>query len=55
MVQPSAHLSPGHLVAAVEKIVAAPSVVVSETASVGELRQNVDSVEAAIRDGGMRD
>jgi len=54
MVQRYAHLSPGHLAAAVEKIVAAPSVVVSETASVGELRQNFESVEAAIRDGGMR-
>jgi len=54
MVQRYAHLSPGHLAAAVEKIVAAPSVVVSETASVGELRQNFDSVEAAIPDGGMR-
>jgi len=43
MVQRYAHLSPGHLAAAVEKIVAAPSVVVSETASVGELRENFDS------------
>ena len=38
MVKRYAHLSPGHLVAAVEKIVAAPAVVVLETASVSELR-----------------
>ena len=54
MIQRYAHLSPGHLAAAVEKIVAAPSIVVSEPASVGELRQNFDSVETAIREGGVR-
>jgi len=55
IIQQDAHLAPGHLAAAVEKIVAAPSVVVSETASIGELRQNFESAETTVREEEMRD
>ena len=54
MVQRYAHLSPGHLAAAVEKIVAVPAVVASEAVNVRELRQNFDSAERATRERGVR-
>lgn len=47
MVQRYAHLSPGHLVAAVEKIVPAPTEVILGTTSATELRRNLDSVSTA--------
>jgi len=47
MVQRYAHLSPGHLVAAVERIVPAPTEVVLGTASATELGRNLNSVAAA--------
>jgi integrase len=50
MVQRYAHLSPGHLVAAVEKIVAVPTVVVPGAVSVPELRRNFDSAKTASRE-----
>jgi integrase len=50
MVQRYAHLSPGHLVAAVEKIVAVYAVVVPGAVSVPELRRNFDSAETAPRE-----
>lgn len=43
MVQRYAHLSPGRLVAAVEKIAQVPAVVASSTVSAVELRENLDS------------
>jgi site-specific recombinase XerD len=49
MVQRYAHLSPGHLVAAVEKIVAVPSVAAPGGVSVPEVRRNFDSVETGSR------
>jgi integrase len=54
MVQRYAHLSPGHLVAAVEKIVAVPAVVAPEAASVRELRHNFDSAERAAHEAEVR-
>ena len=54
MVQRYAHLSLGHLAAAVEKIVAVPSAVVPETASVREVRQNFDSGRSATREEEVR-
>ena len=49
MVQRYAHLSLGHLAAAVEKIVVAP-----EAVSVRELRHNFDSAERAAREAEVR-
>jgi hypothetical protein len=43
MVQRYAHLSPGHLVAAVEKIVPMPAVVAQGTVSAVQLRQDFDA------------
>jgi hypothetical protein len=54
MVQRYAHLSPGHLAAAVEKIIPVPAVVASEAVSVRELRQDFDSGESASRETGVR-
>ena len=54
MVQRYAHLSPGHLVAAVEKIVAVPAVVAPEAVSVRELRHNFDSAERAAHEAEVR-
>ena len=54
MVQRYAHLSPDHLAAAVEKIVAVPAVVASEAVNVREHRQNFDSAESASRHRGVR-
>lgn len=48
MVQRYAHLSPGHLAAAVEKIVATPAVVAPKVVSGSELRRNFDSAEQAL-------
>jgi site-specific recombinase XerD len=47
MVQRYAHLSPGHLVAAVERIVAAPAEVARENTSASELRRNFESRQAS--------
>jgi site-specific recombinase XerD len=49
MVQRYAHLSPGHLVAAVERIVAAPAVAAPEALNAVGLGQNLDSTAAATR------
>jgi len=46
MVQRYAHLSPGHMAAAVERIVATTAVVAPRVVSGSELRQNFDSAEA---------
>jgi integrase len=54
MVQRYAHLSPDHLAAAVEKIVAVPAVVASEAVSVREHRQNFDSAESSSREVEVR-
>ena len=54
MVQRYAHLSPNHLVAAIEKIVAVPAVAASEAVNVREYRQNFDSAENASREIGVR-
>jgi hypothetical protein len=53
MVQRYAHLSPDHLAAAIEKIVAMPAVA-SEAVNVREHRQNFDSAESASREIGVR-
>lgn len=49
MVQRYAHLSPDHLAAAVEKIVAGPSVVASRAGDAVELGLNLDSTATAVR------
>jgi len=49
MVQRYAHLSPGHLAAAVEKIVATPAGVAPGAANGSELRYNFESAEAGSR------
>jgi len=49
MVQRCAHLSPGHLAAAVEKIVAVPAAA-PRAASATELRENFESAAAAPRE-----
>ncbi len=49
MVQRYAHLSPGHLAAAVEKIVAGPSVVASRVGDAVELGLNLDLTAMAAR------
>jgi site-specific recombinase XerC len=49
MVQRYAHLSPGHLAPAVEKIVATPAAVAPRAVNGSELRQNFDSVETGSR------
>jgi integrase len=49
MVQRYAHLSPGHLAAAVEKIVATPVVVAPKAVDGSELRQNFESAETGFR------
>ena len=54
MVQRYAHLSPDHLAAAVEKIVAVPAVVAPEAVSGREHRQDFDSAESASREAGVR-
>ncbi len=54
MVQRYAHLSPDHLAAAVEKIVAVPAVVASEAVSVREHRRNFDSAESSSREVEVR-
>ena len=54
MVQRYAHLSPDHLAAAVEKIVAVPAVVAPEAVSVRELRQDFDSGGSASREAEVR-
>jgi hypothetical protein len=48
-VQRYVHLSPGHLAAAVEKIVATPAVVAPRAGNSSELRQNFESAEAGSR------
>ncbi len=48
MAQRYAHLAPGHLAAAVEKIVASPAVVPGAPSAV-ELGQNLDSIAVASR------
>jgi site-specific recombinase XerC len=50
MVQRYAHLSPGHLAAAVEKIVAVPAVAAPRAVSTTELRENFDSATTASRE-----
>ena len=54
MVQRYAHLSPNHLAAAIERIVAVPAVVASEAVNVREHRQNFDSAVSASREIGVR-
>jgi site-specific recombinase XerD len=54
MVQRYAHLSPGHLAAAVEKIVAVPALMVSEAVNVREHRQIIDSTERETRETEVR-
>jgi len=49
MVQRYAHLSPGHLAAAVEKIVATPAVVASGAVNGSALRHNFESAEIGSR------
>jgi hypothetical protein len=49
MVQRYAHLSPGHLAAAVEKTVAVPTEAATKAASPVELRQNFDAVATVSR------
>jgi len=48
MVQRYAHVAPGHLVAAVEKIMAAPAVIASEASGALELGQYLDSAMAVV-------
>jgi len=50
MVQRYGHLSPDHLAAAVEKIVAAPSAVAPRAVNGSELRRDFDSAETVVRE-----
>ena len=54
MVQRYAHLSPGHLIAAVEKIAPAPAVAVARNGSAVELRQDLDSAVIEASAQGVR-